>query len=204
MVLLSAYAPDGRELGIGGLTDTAEALGWRVAARYDFASLEDLVRHAGTLPKTLEGFVIRFSDGTRLKVKGAEYRRIHAIVSRVTPLALWEAMAAGDDLDRIRIDVPEEYWGDFDTIRDLLAKAFAGLFAEARAAAAVLDGVPDRDVAGRLGEVPAHLRPYVFAVRKDPLGAKLRAALFRLIRPAGNVLPGYVPSFAMMRATGDE
>jgi RNA ligase len=109
LVLLAGYAADGRELHPDDLAQTAGALGWRVAARHHFASLDALARHTDTLPRTEEGFVIRFSDGLRLKIKGAEYRRIHAVISRVTPLALWEAMAAADDLDRMRQDVPEEY-----------------------------------------------------------------------------------------------
>jgi hypothetical protein len=44
----------------------------------------------------------------------------------------------------------------------------------------------------------------VFAIRKGQVGGKLSANLFRAIRPTGNVLAGYVPSFAMNRATTDE
>jgi RNA ligase len=204
MILLAGYDRDGRELHQDDLTGTADNLGWRVAARHHFASLEDLVRHADALPQTKEGFVVRFSNGLRLKIKGAEYRRIHAIISRITPLALWESMAAGDDLDRLRHDVPEEYWGDFDAIRGLLMQAFDDLLGEARAAAAVFDGVEDRDVAARLGEVAANVRRYIFAIRKGQVGGKLKANLFRAIRPTGNVLAGYVPSFAMNRAISDE
>jgi RNA ligase len=37
-------------------------------------------------------------DGLRLKVEEDEYKRIHEPISRVTPLAIWEAMAAGNDI----------------------------------------------------------------------------------------------------------
>ncbi len=204
MVLLAAYDGDGLELHHDDLIETAAALDWRLATRHRFFSLHDLLRHADALPRSEEGFVVRFTNGLRLKIKGAEYRRIHAVISRITPLAIWEALAAGDDLDRIRMDVPEEYWGDFDDIRGLLTRSFDRLLDEARAAAAVFDGVEDRDVAARLGEVAAHVRPYVFSIRKGQIGEKLRGALFRAIRPAGNALAGYVPSFAMNRATADE
>jgi RNA ligase len=204
MVLLAAYDADGRELHYDDLFETAAALDWRVAARHHFSDLADLVRHAEALPRSEEGFVVRFSNGLRLKIKGAEYRRIHAIISRITPLAIWESLAAGDDLDRLRTDVPEEYWGDFDSIRALLMQAFDDVLEKARAAAAVFDDVADRDVAARLGEVAADVRPYVFAIRKGQVGGKLKANLFRAIRPTGNALPGYVPSFAMNQATADE
>jgi RNA ligase len=102
------------------------------------------------------------------------------------------------------MDVPEEYWGDFDVIRGLLTQAYDEMLAEARSAAALFDGIEDRDVAGRLGEAAPHVRPYVFALRKGRLGGKLQANLFRAIRPTGNVLAGYVASFAMTRAVADE
>jgi RNA ligase len=203
MVLLSAYDAEGREQTDDELQVLAAALGWRVAPRHHFASLADLVRHADQLPKTAEGFVLRFADGLRLKVKAAEYRRIHALISRVVPLGLWEAMAAGDDLDRLRHDIPEEFWGDFDVIRALLTQAYDRLMAEARAAASVFEGVADRDVAARLHEVPAHVRNYVFALRKGG-GDRLKANMLRAIRPSGNELAGYVPSYQLTRATGDE
>src|SRR5262249_61017019 len=91
------------------------------ARRHPFGSFSDLVEHARGLPRSEEGFVIRFSDGLRLKLKGDEYKRIHALISRCTPLAMWEAMQAGDDMQAIRRDLPEEFWGDFDAILAMLA-----------------------------------------------------------------------------------
>jgi RNA ligase len=50
------------------------------------------------------------------------------------------------------------------------------------------------------------VRPFIFAYRKQ--GGKLlegrsREGLFRAIRPTGNVLPGYVPSFALSQVADD-
>jgi hypothetical protein len=51
----------------------------------------------------------------------------------------------------------------------------------------------------------AKLRPSVcqrltlIVVANTPAHARTRQTLFRAVRPTGNVLPGYVPSFAMNR-----
>ncbi|MFC7663672.1 T4 RnlA family RNA ligase [Methylorubrum suomiense] len=111
LVMLAAYAEDGLELSYADVLATCNALGWRAARRYAFQSIPEMVKTAEALPANDEGFVIRFSDGLRLKLKGAEYRRIHALISRCTPLAMWEAMSAGDDVDALRRDLPEEFWG---------------------------------------------------------------------------------------------
>src|SRR6202012_4874307 len=90
LVMLAAYLEDGSEMPFDALADTAGRLGWRIARRHAFASFSALVEHTRALPRSEEGYVIRFSDGLRLKLKGDEYRRIHALISRCTPLAMWE------------------------------------------------------------------------------------------------------------------
>jgi RNA ligase len=47
------------------------------------------------LPRDREGFVVRFASGLRIKLKGEQYCRIHKLISRCTPLALWDAMMPG-------------------------------------------------------------------------------------------------------------
>ncbi len=204
LVLLSVFGDEGNEWSYALLQHFAERIGWRVAERHDFASIADLVIHAGSLPATREGFVLRFADGLRLKIKGDEYRRIHALISRCTPLAMWEAMQAGDDLSLIRQQLPEEFWTDFDAITTTLDGEVRTLIAAvAREAAAVADW-PDKEVGLRLAQWPEPVRQFIFPYRKnggDLLSGKTRQSLFRTIRPTGNVLEGYTPSYAINRVT---
>lgn len=206
LILLGAYREDGTELTYDELCETGERLGWRAAKRHAFASVSALLDHADELPATEEGFVLRFSDGLRLKVKGEEYRRIHALVSRVTPLAMWEAMQAADDLMAIRRDLPEEFWGDFDAITRLLQSQVDGLVSATASQAQAVAHLTDKEVGLRLGEFPGDVRSLIFPYRKsggDLLSGKTRQALFRSIRPTGNDLPGYVPSYAMRRVSDE-
>ncbi len=205
LVLLAAYRDDGIEVATNALQQTATWLGWRMAARHYYATFSDLAAKAKTLPASKEGFVLRFASGLRLKVKGDEYRRIHALISRCTPLAMWEAMAADDDMQAIRHDLPEEFWDDFDGITTALRGKLDGLLARVGQVNAEVASLSDKDLGLRLSTLPADVRPFLFASRKhgDLMAGKSRDAVFRAIRPIGNLLSGYVPSYAMNRVAED-
>ena len=164
--------------------------------------MRDLMAHAKQLPRSQEGFVLRFANGLRLKVKGDEYKRIHALISRVTPLAMWEVMAAGDDMEAIRRELPEEFWGDFDDIVRLLQASLASHVERIATAALAVAHLSDKELGLQLATLDEDVRGFIFAYRKsngDLLSGRSRAGLLRAIRPTGNVLPGYVASYAMNR-----
>jgi RNA ligase len=202
LVLLAAYAEDGIEMDYDAIRDLAARLGWPAAERQAFGSVSDLLLHARDLPGTREGFVLRFSDGVRLKVKGNEYKRIHALISRLTPLAMWEAMAAGDTLSSIKQDLPEEFWDDFDRIVALLEAEIVRLTERVAGLARGLEEMSDKDIGLRFETLDPALRPFIFTWRKqggELMKGRSRDVVFRAIRPTGNVLPGYVPSYALGR-----
>ncbi len=204
LVMLAAYDGDGCELTYDDVVATCTALGWRAARRHDFASIADMASHAVTLSRNDEGLVIRFRDGLRLKLKGAEYRRIHALISRCTPLAMWEAMVAGDDLGTIRRDLPEEFWADFDDIVGLLKARIGVIETRVTEVAASIAHLSDKELGLSLNSLPADARPYLFGFRKSgTISGKSLESLMRSIRPTGNALEGYVPSYAMGRVLDD-
>jgi RNA ligase len=55
-----------------------------------------------------EGFVVAFASGLRVKVKFAEYLRLHRIITEVSARQIWESMRDGDDLDGLLVDLPDE------------------------------------------------------------------------------------------------
>lgn len=201
LVLLAAYDQSGRELRYDEIAAVAEALGWRAAERQSFTSMTNLVTHTLALPRSSEGYVVRFEDGTRLKLKGAENRRIHALISRCTPLAMWEAMTAGDDLQAIKRDLPEEFWTDFDDITRLLDERKAAILDRVTQTANSLEHLSDKELGLKLTSLPGEVQPFIFAWRKfgGKLEGRARDTLLRMIRPTGNELGGYTPSYALTR-----
>lgn len=205
LVLLSVYANDGAEFSYGEVGAVARFLGWRIAKRYNYEHISELLAIATDLPATEEGFVLRFSNGHRLKIKGDQYRRIHAMVSRVTPLAIWEMVQAGDDLAAMRKEIPEEFWSDFDTIVELLNERIGKITESVAALSEKLAHLSDKEVGLMLAEIPDGVRSFIFPYRNygSLTSGKTRQSLFRAIRPTGNQLDGYRASSSMNRVMGD-
>ena len=204
--LLAAYDQRGFELSYDEVAEAARALGLGAAERQAFDSLVDLASFTKDLPVDREGFVVRFADGHRLKFKGDAYSRLHALIAGITPLNIWGLMANGDDLDAIRQTIPEEFWGDFDTIRGSLEARKTALLARVTELVASVRDLSDKDVGLRLSSFDPLAASYVFAVRKkggvfdDP---RVKQKFFRDIRPDGNELEGYKPTSAMSKVLED-
>ena len=114
MVLLSAYDLSGFEYIRSQVEKLADKLKIRVTEIEQFESITNLVEASKTLDRNSEGWVIRFANAHRLKIKGAEYCRLHRLTSQVTPLAIWEILKEDDDLEAIRKELPEEHLQEFD------------------------------------------------------------------------------------------
>lgn len=93
----------GKELPFDKIEEWGLLLGCKTPVSYSFNSICDIVSLCRDLPSTKEGFVVTFSNGLKVKIKGADYVRIHKMISRMTPLAFWEAW----DIDLK--DIPKEY-----------------------------------------------------------------------------------------------
>jgi RNA ligase len=78
-----------------------------------------------------EGFVLFWpAHNLRVKVKLAEYVRLHRIISGLSEHVVWEHLRAGTDLDAVRAVVPEEVRPWLDETAASLARAHAELAAE--------------------------------------------------------------------------
>ncbi len=101
-------------------------------------------------------------------------------------------------------DLPEEFWTDFDDIVWLLPASIAATEARVAEVAAWIAHLSDKESGLSLNSLPADARPYLFGFRKSgAITGKSRESLMRSIRPTGNVLAGYVPSYAMGRVLQD-
>jgi len=56
-----------------------------------------------------EGFVVKFENNFRMKIKFEEYIRLHRIVTNITSYDIWETMKAGKSLEEILDRVPDEF-----------------------------------------------------------------------------------------------
>lgn len=116
LVLLAAnHRVKAVEVSRSFLEKTAEMTGMPIVEKYNY-TLDQMLELQKTLPKDHEGFIVRFENGLRVKLKGAEYLRIHKLISQVSPLAFWEGMNNGKVRADFLIELPEEYRDEADVI----------------------------------------------------------------------------------------
>lgn len=205
LVGLGAYRGDGTEMPWMEFADHCYVLDLRVADEYYYPSFGALLEcTAGQLCKNSEGFVAVFDDGTRLKVKTEWYCRLHRLVSRITPLAIWEMMLAGDDLEVAKRELPEEFLNDFDRIVLELTYKRGVLLRGLQIRAEDFKDLTDKELGLILRTLPPLVQKFIFPQRRYgdlEANPKSRRALYEEFRPKGNVLEGYTPSSSMTRVT---
>lgn len=92
---------------------------WNTAPSYPFASFTDAL--SATVADDREGFVVHFLDSDqRLKIKGAEYVRLHSIILGVTPLSVWTRLSERHDIESWLEDVPTEFSDLIEATADIL------------------------------------------------------------------------------------
>lgn len=199
LVLIGGYNGDGREYRRPELQSMAHEMGCRTCAVFPFDSVDRILAAASKLHADHEGFVARFENGFRVKIKGEAYRRIHSLVCGITPLGIWGLLSSNSDLAAIRRDIPEEFWTDFDVIVEKLNGEAGRRIEMVEQYHRTLADRSDKELGLMLAQLPAAVRPFIFVRRKR--GPKwhledrtTRESLFRTFRPAGNVLEGYSPS----------
>lgn len=105
-------------------TDTGEEATWEqlkrigkggncdVVKKYD--GINDFNVLKKIIPDDEEGFVVKFSNGDRCKIKGEEYLRLHKLMTNVSTTSVWENLMNGKSMDELLLDIPDEF---FDVVK---------------------------------------------------------------------------------------
>jgi RNA ligase len=114
LVLLGTFDKNGKETD----SEIWSQWGFDVVKKYD--GIKDFKELKGMVKDDQEGFVVKFSNGDRIKVKGVEYLRLHKIMTNVTTTGIWEYLKNGEDVMELLKDVPDEFYKKIETyIKDL-------------------------------------------------------------------------------------
>lgn len=189
LVLLAAYDVEARrELAWSAVDDMASALGVPRPSVHPFTSVEDALGAAERIGLESEGYVVQFTDGLRVKVKGSPYRLAVKALSGATRLAFWEALAPdGRVPPSVLAAIPAERRDDIEPLVREIEADYAALRTRVDALVVVARSRPE----GRLRAewVKAHAGPLAGAVFSALAGQGDRShgAIHRLLRPAGNV-----------------
>lgn len=80
-----------------------------------------------------EGFVIRFESGLRLKVKFADYVRLHRILTQVNARVIWDLLRNNQAFDDLLERVPDEFYAWVAGVRDELLARYRVIEEECKA-----------------------------------------------------------------------
>jgi RNA ligase len=103
----------------------AKGANCNVVKKYD--GIQDYTTLKGIIKDDQEGFVVRFSNGDRMKIKGEEYLRLHKVMTNLSTTAVWEVLSNGGNMDDLLKDVPDEFYSKIKNYEKSLIVQFNNL-----------------------------------------------------------------------------
>jgi RNA ligase len=116
LVLLTIISNLGKEIDVQPFGSKAYQSNFGfvdVVKKYN--GIEDYSVLKKMIPNNAEGFIVKFSNGDRCKIKGEEYLRLHKLMTNVSTTSVWEHLVNGVTMEDILQDVPDEF---FDVIKE--------------------------------------------------------------------------------------
>lgn len=112
--------------------EEGKRLGLSYAKEYSFDNILDAVRYLdGCKGSEFEGFVCKYSNGLRVKMKAPDYRRLHKLLYGVSELDVWRSLKDTGSIDSIIENVPDEFMSWIRDIENELLKSRDNIMAEA-------------------------------------------------------------------------
>jgi RNA ligase len=187
LIVLSMFSTiSGKEMGYDTLLSISEESKMPVVKKYDGITDYDTLK--STISGNQEGYVIRFKNGFRMKIKGEEYVRLHRILTGFSNVDIWEYLKDGKNIDELLDRVPDEFdlWVK-NTVKDLNKKFWeiqsssAGLVDNYRRRNS-LAHIPfdKKEFAALVMTQPKSLRPIMFSMYD---GKKYDEIIWKSLRP---------------------
>lgn len=115
LYLLSVINENGYEIDSNDIDAIALKINLKRPKKIIFNNIDEIIKTTKKLLYDEEGYVIRFSNGVRIKIKGLKYLEMHKLISNITPVGIWNKMLQRDYTSFTKI--PEEYRKECDKIR---------------------------------------------------------------------------------------
>jgi RNA ligase len=195
LVLLAAFNGD-RELPWKTVKSLAEITGMGLPKTYDVMGLGELLAVKEYCKwNEWEGWVIRFDDGQRVKIKCTDYLRAAKLKAHMGPLAVWEAMSVGG-IEKYLEALPEELREDAESVHRALEGQMDVLLAVVAGASVTL-GIPLEGISDVAERKEKAMEIQNFARDRDIQGIQgvllsllsgkpVAPMLLKKLRPVGN------------------
>lgn len=151
-----------------------EDIGFPLVKRYD--GIRDVHALKALEVTNKEGFVVKFENDFRIKLKFEEYKRLHRIMTKVSTKTIWEHLKEGKAFDEMLEVVPDEFYDWVKATKAEFLRAYAEIEAVARQEYKVLE---DRKTTAAYFKTCTY--PHVMFKMLD--GRSYDATVWQLLRP---------------------
>lgn len=186
LVFLAAFDKSGRE---HWPAEEVAAAGFRLVQKVDMASDHSTLQALQALDwDNAEGFVVKFTNGERVKLKFSTYCKLHKMMSGLDAVSVWEWFRSGKDLPDIvhSENIPDELHGWLATTYNSICTSYNAYKEAAEETAASLSSLCRKDCAARLSG--NKLAGLVFAVLDNK---PIHDRLCKLVKPGRDGRVGY-------------
>jgi len=118
-----------------------EDTGFPIVERYD--GIKDLHLLKVENEDNKEGFIIKFANDFRIKIKFEEYLRLHRIVTQVSTLNIWEYMMTNQSMEELLERVPDEFFEWVKKTKNDLENQFVAIENQCKQDFKILDSVKE-------------------------------------------------------------
>ncbi|MCK9596258.1 hypothetical protein M0R19_03700 [Candidatus Pacearchaeota archaeon] len=133
LILLSIIdVKTGKEESYSGLFKEVPCI-FSVVNRFDFSELVNDIKDLKKFEtKNKEGFVLKFEDNYRIKLKFDEYVRLHRIAYNFSNKVIWECLRNNSSLEELKKNLPEESYTWFEKTKDDLIARYNDILCEVK------------------------------------------------------------------------
>lgn len=160
-------------------------------------SIEELIETVSKMPAQEEGFVVKLKSGERVKFKSPEYLKVARIITRMSPLTLWESMVDSKVSTELMMSIPEEFRDVYEQFQKELEAKYVQIEIQARnRTEEALNAInyitlsPDevrKNIGLYLKTNHNELNQFVFPILLDSK-PNIDKMIMKYIRPTGNIL----------------
>jgi T4 RnlA family RNA ligase len=164
------------------LYEVAKMLGCNLIRKFDFEDYKEIqkLNWANT-----EGFIVRFSNGDRCKIKFADYVKLHRVLTNCSSYDIWENLKEFDKLpEEMLQDVPDEFYDWVHGVEWKLRKNYNHIenLHMAHLSSTLRYGLDRKEFALRVQELEGVNHGLIFAMYNSKQD-KVKQLIWKMIKP---------------------
>jgi len=157
-------------------------LGCNLIRKFDFDDYKEIQELNW---ENSEGFIVRFSNGDRCKIKFADYVKLHRVLTNCSSYDIWENLKEFDKLpEEMLQDVPDEFYDWVHGVEWKLRKSFNHIehLHMAHLSSIIRYGLDRKEFALRVQELDDANHGLIFAMYNNKQD-KVKQLIWKMIKP---------------------